>query len=71
MSKRMFARKYDWNMEQLLENGKKSTIDTHFWLSFLQNESDMKIIQLKMKVKSITLLNDLKHTMWHSLVNIL
>ena len=51
--------------------GKKSTTDTHFWLSFLQNESDMKIIHLKMKVKLITLLSDLKHTTWRSLVNIL
>ena len=44
---------------------------THFWLSFLQNESDMKIIHLKMKVKLITLLSDLKHTTWRSLAGLI
>ena len=28
-------------MEQPLENGKKSIINTHFWLSLLQNESEI------------------------------
>ena len=31
-------------MEQLLENEKKSTINTHFGLSSLQNESEINYV---------------------------
>ena len=46
----------------------KKTINTSFWLLFLQNESD--IIHLKMNVKLIVLVSNLKHTTWQSHVNI-
>ena len=58
MSKMTFAPKQDRNTEQSLENGKKSTINTRYWLSLLQNENE------------ITLVSDLKHTNWRSLVSI-
>ena len=31
-------------MEQLLENGEKSTINTCFWLSLLQNECEVSYV---------------------------
>ena len=31
-------------MEQSLQNGQKSTINTHFWLLLLQNESEINFV---------------------------
>ena len=31
-------------MEQSLGNGKKSTINTHYWLSSLQNEGEINYV---------------------------
>ena len=59
MSKITFALKLDCNMEQSLENGKKSIINTLYWLSLLQNESEVNYVG-----------KSFKHTTWHSLVNI-
>ena len=54
MSKTMFALKLDRkrNSHQKME---KINYKHTFWLSFLQNESDMKIIHLEMKAKLIML----------------
>ena len=46
-------------MEQSLENGKKSTINTHYWLPLMQNESEINYVG-----------KSFKHATWCSLVNI-
>ena len=47
-------------MEQLLENGKKLTIDTCFSLSLLQNESEINYIHRLFKAHNLALIG--KHS---------
>ena len=56
MSKITFAPKYKHNTEQLLENGEKPTINTHYWLSSLQNESEINYVGKGFKANNLLLI---------------